>query len=252
LRPYMIGSSVATGTEEYYRRRATEYDAVYAKPERQADLRSLRAKLSALLSGRRVLEVAAGTGWWTDAYCEGARQVVATDINPSTLAVARSRREWPAHVGFTVADAFDLSGLGGWQELEGMEKPEPPGSGEWSKATFDGLFAGFFWSHVALRSVDLFLDSLSARLAPGALVVVMDNIYVPDSSCPIARTDDEWNTYQERFLSDGSRWEVVKNFPSTAEVAKRLSRLGDAVTVETFPYYWIATVRVPEDRGKSG
>lgn len=49
----------------YYAARATEYEAVYAKPERQADLRLLEAWLPGVFAGRRVLEVAAGTGWWT-------------------------------------------------------------------------------------------------------------------------------------------------------------------------------------------
>jgi SAM-dependent methyltransferase len=223
--------------EEYYRRRAAEYDAVYAKPERQADLRSLRQRLSVLLWDRRVLEVAAGTGWWTDAYCDGARQVVATDINSSTLDVARSRRAWPAYVHFTEADAFDLAGsagLDGPKELKGRE------------TTYDAAFAGFFWSHLAARSVARFLDSVSACLVPGALLVLIDNRYVPASNRPISRTDDEGNTYQERFLADGSRWEVLKNFPSPDEVARRLGRIGDGVTVETYPFYWIASVTVAE------
>ena len=77
-----------TGTEEYYQRRAGEYDRVYAKPERQADLATLPAEVAGLLAGRRVLEVAAGTGWWTDVLAASAAGVVATDVNRSTLEVA--------------------------------------------------------------------------------------------------------------------------------------------------------------------
>ncbi len=47
--------------------RATGYDQVYAKPERQADLTILRDDIAgSVLACKRVLEVAAGTGWWTD------------------------------------------------------------------------------------------------------------------------------------------------------------------------------------------
>ena len=52
---------------DYYRERAQEYDAVYDKPERQEDLARLRALLPPLVAGRSVLEVAAGTGYWTTA-----------------------------------------------------------------------------------------------------------------------------------------------------------------------------------------
>ena len=59
---------------EYYRRRAASYERIYARPERQADLREL--------------ELACGTGWWTP---HGARdasreQVFAMLAGPSLKA----------------------------------------------------------------------------------------------------------------------------------------------------------------------
>ncbi|HEY6168738.1 MAG TPA: class I SAM-dependent methyltransferase, partial [Verrucomicrobiae bacterium] len=51
---------------EYYARRAGEYERIYAKPERQADLAALRARLAEAFRGRRVLEIACGTGYWTE------------------------------------------------------------------------------------------------------------------------------------------------------------------------------------------
>ena len=40
----------------YYARRAAEYERIYARPERQADLSRLRRRLGELLAGRDVLE----------------------------------------------------------------------------------------------------------------------------------------------------------------------------------------------------
>ena len=61
--------TVATDTLQdmraVYARRAAVYERVYAKPERQADLRAMKAALPVAFAGRRVLEVACGTGWWT-------------------------------------------------------------------------------------------------------------------------------------------------------------------------------------------
>ena len=50
---------MGTGTEEYYRRWATDYDVVYTRPERQSDLLVVRffwshvplAKIDAFLEG---------------------------------------------------------------------------------------------------------------------------------------------------------------------------------------------------------
>ena len=48
--------------KEYYAARAKEYDQIYAKPERQADLRLVEQWLPVRFEGARVLEIAAGTG----------------------------------------------------------------------------------------------------------------------------------------------------------------------------------------------
>ena len=49
----------------YYARRAEEYDLVYDKPERQADIGYLIAYLQRAFEGRTVNEIACGTGYWT-------------------------------------------------------------------------------------------------------------------------------------------------------------------------------------------
>jgi demethylmenaquinone methyltransferase/2-methoxy-6-polyprenyl-1,4-benzoquinol methylase len=75
----------------YYAARAAEYEAVYAKPERQADLRLLEAWLPGVFAGRRVLEVAAGTGRWTLHGARDAAFWLASDLNPETLGARAAR-----------------------------------------------------------------------------------------------------------------------------------------------------------------
>lgn len=70
---------MATGTEQYYDKRASEYDRVYEKPERQDNIAGQRVMISDTLARRRVLELAAGTGFWTQHYADGATSVTATD-----------------------------------------------------------------------------------------------------------------------------------------------------------------------------
>ena len=76
---------------DYYRDRVAEYDAVYAKPERQDDLARLHDLLPRLVAGHRVLEIAAGTGYWTRTLSGSAAAITATDINVETLDLARAR-----------------------------------------------------------------------------------------------------------------------------------------------------------------
>jgi SAM-dependent methyltransferase len=210
---------MTTGTEAYYRARAAEYDRVYDKPERQPELAALREWLPRVLAGRRVLEVAAGTGYWTAAYADRAASVLATDASEETLQLARNRRSWPGTVRFAVADALGLPAVG---------------------ASFDAVFVGFFWSHVPLGLLDSFLAGLARKLPDGARLACMDNRFVPGSNHPVTRTDADGNTYQLRQLDDGSSWEVLKNFPTAADLRQRLSAIGSDIEIEQRNYYWTA------------
>ena len=81
-----------SGVVEYYSRRAREYESIYDKPERQADLSTLRALIPSLLAGRDILEVACGTGYWTQVIAPVARSVLATDLSPAVLEIAALKK----------------------------------------------------------------------------------------------------------------------------------------------------------------
>lgn len=208
----------AADLASYYARRAAEYDAIYQKPERQAELRAMEAALPACFTGRRVLEIACGTGWWTRHGARDAKRWLATDLNEETLAVARSK-PLPACVELRTMDAFSFDGIG----LEG----------------FDAAFAGHWWSHLPRAVLPDWLELLHAHLEPGARVVMLDNRYVEGSSTPIARRDGEGNTWQQRRLADGSTHEVMKNFPTEAEAREAVGGRGQRVRWTEHQHYWV-------------
>ena len=115
--------------ETYYRKRAPVYDRVYGYPERQQDLRYLQEVIPNRFAGRRVLEIAAGTGYWTQFIAKQAASVVATDLLPETLDRAKERPGLEG-VEFRVMDAYRLNDIGGG---------------------YDGVFAGLWLSHVPLQ-----------------------------------------------------------------------------------------------------
>jgi SAM-dependent methyltransferase len=201
----------------YYRERAAEYDAIYTKPERQDDLAKLHAALPGLVAGRRVLEIAAGTGYWTAVLSASASAITATDINSQTLDVARGRDFGPADLTFQVADAYALD-----------QVPDE----------FDTAFIGFFWSHVLRADLPRFLAGLTARLGTGATVIVLDNRYVPGSSTPISRTTAGGDSYQRRMLADGRDFEILKNFPSREQFT---ADVGTDVRWTDLEYFWLAS-----------
>ena len=202
---------------DYYARRAPEYERIYQKPERQADLRALREFVAKTFAGRDVLEVACGTGWWTEVFAGTARSVVATDINEEVLALAKAKPLERAKVAFQRCDAFQLDTLSG---------------------PFDAGFAAFWWSHLTRADLTRFLRAFHLRLQPGSTVVFLDNIFVAGSSTPVSRRDAGGNTYQRRKLDDGTTTEVLKNFPTNDEIADLLGDVGDNLMVERLTYYW--------------
>jgi SAM-dependent methyltransferase len=213
-------SESACSLGDYYRERAAEYDAVYAKPERQQDQARLRHLLPGLVAGQRVLEVAAGTGYWTQYLATTAAAITATDLNAETLAIAAQRDYGPADVSLRVADAFRLDRL--------------PGE-------FDVVFCGFWWSHVARADVQRFLAGLRDRVGPGTRLILLDNRYVPGSNHPITRTGPDGDTYQQRELADGRQYEVLKNFPSRAQLAADLDGVATGLDWTELEYFWLAT-----------
>ena len=96
-------------TEEmtrYHARRAAEYERVYDIPAWQPALAELQRRVLAFAAGRRVFEVACGTGYWTAHLATTAIAVHATDINGETLALARGRAYPRCNVTFGVHDAY--------------------------------------------------------------------------------------------------------------------------------------------------
>ena len=207
----------------YYAARAGEYERVYEKPERQADLAQLQNLIPRFFVDRTVLEIACGTGYWTQFIAPVARKVMAIDINSETLAIARSKRLATERISFEVADVQHL----------------PP-----HYKAFTGAFAGFWWSHMRRADRRTFLQSLHRCLSPGAIVVALDNRYVEGSSTPISHVDAEGNSFQCRQLADGTEHTVLKNFPTEAELIADISGAGTAVEYTALEYYWVLKYEV--------
>lgn len=201
----------------YYAARAAYYDAVYLKPERQADIAFLVDHLPNRLAGRRVLEVACGTGYWTQHIAPRAAALVATDGTAQPLDFAR-QRPGVAQVRFQQVDAYAL----------------PADLGE-----FDAAFAGLWFSHVPVQARVPFLQGLHARLAPGSRVLFIDNNEVQCRDFPITETDAHGNTYQHRQLRDGSIHRVLKNFPSQGELLQLLAPWAGQVHWRNLQNFWL-------------
>ena len=78
------------------------------------------------------------------------------------------------------------------------------------------------------------------RVAPGTSLVLLDNRYVPGSNHPVTRTEPDGDTYQRRQLADGRSYEVLKNFPTRAQLTADLAGSATALAWTELEYFWLA------------
>jgi demethylmenaquinone methyltransferase/2-methoxy-6-polyprenyl-1,4-benzoquinol methylase len=149
------------------------------------------------LAGKDVLEIACGTGNWTQVISKRARSVVATDLIEGYLEQARKKEYAGKNVVFKVADADCLEGL---------------------KGRFTAAFAADWWSHMPHSRIGQFLDALHGRVGPGARVVMLDMLRTPELDEWFSHIDDDGNVVQKRALPNGKTYNVIKNFPTGREL----------------------------------
>jgi SAM-dependent methyltransferase len=213
--------------EAYYRARAPQYDVIYKTPEWQDDLAWLKAWLADRTAGRTVLEVAAGTGFWTAAAAAAAKAITATDCNPEMLALAAKRRLGP-HVTLLAADAHGLPAFAG---------------------TFDVGMAHLWWSHVEKQRRQQFLLHFASRLRSGAALLMIDETYLEGFNRPAFRRDRLGNRYELRTLDDGRVYQIVKNYPTVEDLRRSVADICEDVRVTQLRHFWALHARIRVSAG---
>ena len=184
---------------DYYRRRAGEYDATA-----YGNVAAARARIARLVAEMRpagsVLEIACGTGLWTEALAGWAATVTAIDAAPEAVAVARDRVR-SAKVSFEVADVFS-----------------------WDPGTrFDVIFFSAWLSHVPASRFGQFWQLLGSLLARhGRVLFIDEHVDERGKEAYVAGAGE----VVERRLRDGRTFRVIKNFVDPRELELRLRRLG--------------------------
>lgn len=195
----------------YYRAVADEYEA------HAIDVPGAEELLSAVESFQptgHVLELACGSGEWTERLLSSAASVTAVDGAPEMLARARARLSPGDSVRFVQADLFS------WRPTR----------------RYDAVFFGFWISHVPDDRFESFWSLVDEALEPGGRVFFFDDNHRTDaelvngSHSPIIR----------RQVNDGTTFRVVKVPYRPAELERRLRALSWNITVNETPgpFYW--------------
>jgi SAM-dependent methyltransferase len=208
---------------KYYAARASEYDlsAGYLDAHAETLRWPLKARFRDVLQGHDVLEIACGTGYWTEVVSATARSVLAVDIDPTMISLARRRLRSATNVRCQVADAYSLDAVSG---------------------SFTAAFSHWWWSHVPKSRIRSFLTLLHSKLKPSAFVLFADQLPYDWIN---RRRDEEGNLVETRILANGVTFEIVKNFPTEEEVTRELDDLAEEVSYQQYPErgYWTVSYK---------
>lgn len=184
---------------DYYSARAPVYEEMYRRddPPYQAELAALTERARELLGGRRVLDVACGTGWWEAQLAESVEHITGIDLADGALAVARAKRLPVEKVEFRSGDAFELDHVHG---------------------RFNAGLATFWLSHVERARLKTFLAGLHRRLEPGSVLLLADNVLVPGIGGEQVIREGCADTFKRRLLPNGTEVEVLKNYYTEPEL----------------------------------
>jgi len=177
----------------YYNQRAQEYESIYHRddPIRQQEQNAISKVMKEVLRDRSILEVACGTGFWTQIVSQTARHIVAIDSSTEMLQIAKSKTIQPNKVTFLEADAYALSNV--------------PGS-------FEGGLANFWFSHIPKTRINEFLLGFHKKIVKHGAVFMADNTYVPGIGGELVTQPGSEDTFKVRKLANGSEHVILKNY----------------------------------------
>jgi ubiquinone/menaquinone biosynthesis C-methylase UbiE len=217
-------SRILEETKEYYRLRAPQY-ADWSQPTGDyegdsepdaswfAEARiAIDALKESMLTGN-VLEIASGTGIWTELLVGNAASVTALDSSQEMIERAETRLKGNPKVRFIHADIYEwIPNLG-----------------------YDAVTFAFWISHVPNTRLEQFVSKVVQCLKPGGKVFFVDQ-------------REEARTYEIahqpngevviRRLGDGRSFKIIKHFYSAKEIQDVFSCYGIKMKVSITPTHF--------------
>ena len=194
----------------YYRARAQEYDASTQEPaELQEGFARARTLLQRRDSCQDVLELACGTGTWTQVLLIIGQKITALDASPEMLELARQKLG-VAHVQYQQVDLFQ------W-------KPE---------REYDLIFFANWLSHVPPHACGAFLRKIARAVRTGGALIILDQFAPTKEDQEVIQAGAEGQVYAQRSLSNGQRFTIVKAFYTGKTIQEMLTPLGFEVKIE--------------------
>jgi demethylmenaquinone methyltransferase/2-methoxy-6-polyprenyl-1,4-benzoquinol methylase len=214
----------------YYRARAGEYDEWFYRvgrydhgPEANQqwfdEARQVMETLHAVGPVGDVLELACGTGIWTEQLLKVGAHITALDASPEVIAINRAKLR-ADNVTYEQMDLF------AWEPAR----------------QYDLIFFGFWLSHVPPEQLDFFLDKVARATRTGGRVFLVDSRRAGQSSAVDHAAYDPESVYHTRKLNDGREFVIYKVFYHPDSLRDKLATFGfEADARETTQYFIYAS-----------
>ncbi len=211
----------------YYRERAGEYEDWWFRRDRYdhgpetnacwfADAAEVQDALEGFDPAGDVLELACGTGLWTQRLVSHAASVTAIDGSPEMLKLCRARVNDP-RVRYVQADLF------AW---------EPD-------RTYDVCFFGFWLSHIPEDRFETFWEKVRRAVGPEGRVFFIDSLRSQQASALDHKLPERDDELMLRRLADGREYHIVKRFHEPQPLQQRFADLGWNAQVQTTSEFFI-------------
>jgi ubiquinone/menaquinone biosynthesis C-methylase UbiE len=234
-------NNLLTGQKAYYQARAQEYDDWFYRKGRydrglehttqwQSEIEEVRYALRMANLNGHIVDIAAGTGIWTQELLPMADHITALDSAAEMLELNQLKLH-SNKITYVLTDLFY------WQPV----------------MSYDAAFMGFWLSHVPPAMLYEFIGTLAGALKPGGKLFFVDSLLEPTSSAR-GQTGDLSKREQasglpkseqvtmRRRLNDGREFEIIKVFYDPHDLIERFGAHNIPVTVKKtdsfFLYGW--------------
>ena len=200
----------------YYRARATEYDEWFLRQGRYdygqdhregwfRDVEEVEQALDSFAPTGNTLEIAGGTGWWTEKLAPHAEKITVVDASSEILSINKQKlAAFQDKMHYIESDIFS------WQAPE----------------HYDVIFFSFWLSHVPAERFDSFWQMLSQILKTNGRVFFVDSRFHNKSAANNHYNRSADKIVEQRHLNDGRSFNIVKVYYQATELAQRLEALG--------------------------
>ncbi len=221
----------------YYRARAGEYDDWWFRRGRYdrgaeanarwfAEAAEAQAALDRFAPVGDVLELACGTGLWTQKLAAHADHITAIDSSPEAIELARVRVGEAPAVEYVQADLF------AWEPAR----------------RYDVCFFAFWLSHVPEERSASFWEKVRRALKPDGRVLFVDSAPSERASAVDHRLQASGEQTMLRRLADGSEYRIVKHWFRPAELQERIAALGWEAEVAMTSEFFVLGTAAPAPR----